>query len=628
MCSCFGYALLHGGQRVLMIDGDPATDGLSLFLLGPKGQDQVSSFEEQSTFIGALERFQKTGSSTFEPRSIHRRSEDHGVTYSAIISGRGLYGDGTLNLPAVPDLNQSVFRAGIRHMFDQLRQSGEYDYVLVDTRGGFAFESTDLCALADSYIVVTEPDYTSFYQDRNLVSRVSAAARDVESPSLLRAMIVNKAVDAFPNPRAPYLDTLEVLFRDQLVKEFPVRFKDTHPVPVSIEALMAYKAQKIPYKSAPESAFCMATLSAFSDILGTVTSKWTEAEVDQWNVLVDTVSRAVKQKTQSEAAEEQARRAKEQEFESMRTAVAGAEAKLATIQREHELKVTSLEREIKQRDQLYEREYARSEALIGNAIAQVTSGNTGTLMMAPDAEATWSGSQTPPQASGRIKTASIARPVAVPLSASLNSDADGSSTPAITSTGRLTLLKILAVIAISLLVILGLYLLLRPPVRVRSIESPAMGNDTQGQVGAITPSQTATTAPGSTATPDIPADPTIVGSYAVVLAAGKALAPEKESGPSATYEAQMAIQDGYRNIAIYQRNRRYTALTLFDNKDQAVEAMKKLQKLHSGRWASTASIVTMSDWCPVKTADKSVVIVNTDVPVWSCISLSTRVEEP
>ena len=45
-----------------MIDGDPATDGLSLFLLGPKGQDQVSSFDDQSTFIGALERFQKTGS--------------------------------------------------------------------------------------------------------------------------------------------------------------------------------------------------------------------------------------------------------------------------------------------------------------------------------------------------------------------------------------------------------------------------------------------------------------------------------------------------------------------------------------------------------------------------------------
>ena len=135
------------------------------------------------------------------------------MTYNAIISGRGLYGDGVLNLPAVPDLNQEIFRAGLRHLFDQLRESGEYDYVLVDTRGGFAFESTDLCALADSYIVITEPDYTSFYQDRNLVSRVSAAARDVGAPSLLRAMIVNKALDVFPNPKAPYLDTLEVLFR-------------------------------------------------------------------------------------------------------------------------------------------------------------------------------------------------------------------------------------------------------------------------------------------------------------------------------------------------------------------------------------------------------------------------------
>ena len=43
--------------------------------------------------------------------------------------------------------------------------------------GGFAFESTDVCALADSFIVVTEPDVTSFYQDRNLLRRIGDAGR-------------------------------------------------------------------------------------------------------------------------------------------------------------------------------------------------------------------------------------------------------------------------------------------------------------------------------------------------------------------------------------------------------------------------------------------------------------------
>jgi MinD-like ATPase involved in chromosome partitioning or flagellar assembly len=32
-----GFALTRVGHRVLMIDADTATDGLSLFLLGPQG---------------------------------------------------------------------------------------------------------------------------------------------------------------------------------------------------------------------------------------------------------------------------------------------------------------------------------------------------------------------------------------------------------------------------------------------------------------------------------------------------------------------------------------------------------------------------------------------------------------
>ena len=48
--SCMGYALTRAGLRVLMIDGDPATDGLSLFLLGPKGIHQIDSFESHNTF--------------------------------------------------------------------------------------------------------------------------------------------------------------------------------------------------------------------------------------------------------------------------------------------------------------------------------------------------------------------------------------------------------------------------------------------------------------------------------------------------------------------------------------------------------------------------------------------------
>jgi hypothetical protein len=265
-----------------MIDGDPATDGLSLFLLGPQGTQQISSFSEQNTFVGALESFKSSGSANFETRPIHRRGEtDHGITYQALISGRGLYGDKAFMGQVVPDLDQPTFRAAVQDLFKQLRDSGEYDYVLVDTRGGFAFESADICALADSFIVVTEPDMTSFYQDRNLVASIASAATQLESPSLLRAIIVNKAVDVVPHPGASYLDTLETSFRNELVREFDVKYKETYPVPVALEVLLAYKSQKIPYLSNPESAFCFATLAAFSDILQIVTSRWSVEQVDK-----------------------------------------------------------------------------------------------------------------------------------------------------------------------------------------------------------------------------------------------------------------------------------------------------------------------------------------------------------
>ena len=37
VAACLGYSLKKAGHEVLMIDADPGTDGLSLFLLGPEG---------------------------------------------------------------------------------------------------------------------------------------------------------------------------------------------------------------------------------------------------------------------------------------------------------------------------------------------------------------------------------------------------------------------------------------------------------------------------------------------------------------------------------------------------------------------------------------------------------------
>src|SRR5258707_1766728 len=336
-----------------MIDADPATDGLSLFLLGPKVMRQVSSFEPRNTFVGILRTLQDDSPINFEPRTIHRAGkDDHGVSYEAIISGEGLYGDDlalTARL-AVPDLSRPIFRKAVRELFEALRKSGLYSYILVDTRGGFAFESTDVCALADSFIVVTEPDYTSFYQDRNLVRRISQASKELNSSSILRAFIVNKATEGDRQGEHLDLAKLEQSFRLELSKEFPVQFEETHPVPVDLEALKAYKTQRIPYLVAPSSPFSFATLSAFSDILQVFTSRWSKEQVEKWNELITAVSNAIEEKNKKTQLEQQEKLSRERDLNDLRV----------QLEKQSE-KLRNAEREIVRLEKFYERELDTSK---------------------------------------------------------------------------------------------------------------------------------------------------------------------------------------------------------------------------------------------------------------------------
>jgi uncharacterized protein YjbI with pentapeptide repeats/MinD-like ATPase involved in chromosome partitioning or flagellar assembly len=356
IASSLGYSLVRAGHRVLMIDADPGTHGLSLFLMGPNGYKETGSFAPQNTFAGILRRFKGGESLEFEPRLIHRSAaDDHGVSYTALISTTNIYGD----IPddrddlVVPDLDRETFAEAVTALFEELRALQTYDYVLVDTRGGFAFETTDICALADSFILVTEPDYTSFYQDRNLVKRISAAAQGATRSPLLRSIIVNKATEGGQTEGRLDLDKLEASFRNELTREFPIKYANTHPVPLDLEAVKAYKTQQIPYLAAPGSSFSFSTLAAFRDILQVVTSRWSEQRVGQWNILVDNVSLAIRERNaKTETAKE--------EIQQRTTALAQAQSKVA--EQEHE--IAALRLRLDEQHNAYERELKRTEILL------------------------------------------------------------------------------------------------------------------------------------------------------------------------------------------------------------------------------------------------------------------------
>src|SRR5262249_19196884 len=98
-------------------------------------------------------------------------------------------GDSRLATEESPDswnrqFDRVTFQHGVSALFRRLRDQREYDYVLVDSRGGFSFESTDVAAAADSFVLVTEATYTNFYQDRNLIDRINNAAAEMGRRSL------------------------------------------------------------------------------------------------------------------------------------------------------------------------------------------------------------------------------------------------------------------------------------------------------------------------------------------------------------------------------------------------------------------------------------------------------------
>src|ERR1051325_3375195 len=86
-----GYALQYSGHRVLFVDTDMSTDGLSLFVLGPDGRDAIKDLEPANTFAGYL---RTALSSTAMPFSVNRGGkDDHGQIYEALVSGSNIYGD-------------------------------------------------------------------------------------------------------------------------------------------------------------------------------------------------------------------------------------------------------------------------------------------------------------------------------------------------------------------------------------------------------------------------------------------------------------------------------------------------------------------------------------------------------
>jgi hypothetical protein len=140
---------------------------------------------------------------------------------------------------------------------------------------------------------------------------ISDAASQLDRKPELRGIIVNKATEFDevelqtdrPVVHKLNLEAIEPSFRSLIMNEFSLRYSDTYPIPLDIDAVGAYKAQKIPYVTYPGCIFSYSTLVAFSSILKVVTVQWPREAIQNWNALADKISSAIQEENNAKISE-------------------------------------------------------------------------------------------------------------------------------------------------------------------------------------------------------------------------------------------------------------------------------------------------------------------------------------
>lgn len=300
LIASMAYALIRAGQRTCLIDTDLGTQGLSLFTLGQAASRGVSrGLEEQSSLYHLVENYSKSEPMTPIPFRADR-GDDHGISYDIIVSNFKFY-DRRLALggkdrnEASELLRESMsestdkfresYRKVIAELLHALSTSEKYDYILVDTRGGFSELSLVPAVFADSIIVVTEPDPTSFHQLAKLLTNIDLMAQDEGRTPYIRGLLVNKCVDGEELP-----------FRLALESQFGIEIGQTWPLPLDEAAIKSYKSRQIPFIDiAKGSDFSSKTITTFTDIFDLVTVDWGSQSKAKWRELANDIKKAREQ---------------------------------------------------------------------------------------------------------------------------------------------------------------------------------------------------------------------------------------------------------------------------------------------------------------------------------------------
>jgi cellulose biosynthesis protein BcsQ len=237
IAASIAYLLLKSNERVLIIDADFSTRGLSLFTLG--SILQTSDFYVRKEQCLAEYVLSDEYPEEVTPRLINR----YGIEYHMILSNESLWSSGIPDTKILSsgELDPESFLQRFRDLLEYFKY--KYDYIVIDTRGGYDLTSAVPAVLSDSYVVVVEADKVSLEQVSGFEKALDLFAKEHAISTIWRGFVVNKA--SFDPSRTGFAEELASRFGG---KTYGI-------IPADIECIRAYEVKDLPIVRFPHSDF-------------------------------------------------------------------------------------------------------------------------------------------------------------------------------------------------------------------------------------------------------------------------------------------------------------------------------------------------------------------------------------
>jgi cellulose biosynthesis protein BcsQ len=283
------YSLLKAGKRVLCIDCDFSTRGLSLFLLSSLVDAPGLDIPREGCLAESL--LDRLAVEKLQPLTISHGS----IEFTAILSNRNLRQGG------IPEdrLLGNTSDGGKSHIVDIpvkeycnyfsdicSAMRDKFDYVIVDTRGGFDITTVVPAIVADYYCIVMEADEISMQQVFGLKSKIDEYGELLAQQVKLKGIIVNKALYS-PTDKT-YLEAVSRLYGGQPLGT----------VPIDRQAIRAYQKKHLALELVPESDFSFYSFGVINRIVGSEQSSWSATEKQNFATQAQIIRRKWWRRTQ------------------------------------------------------------------------------------------------------------------------------------------------------------------------------------------------------------------------------------------------------------------------------------------------------------------------------------------